>query len=101
MVHRINSSFPIGGHSCLSYLKQILFYLDTKKVKTSMKLASNTALVNIMFIKKFLSTVILLSFRTDRSGQTVQTQIRLLLEEQSDQGLYCLQYHLHLFDKIP
>ena len=32
----------------------------------------------------------ILSFRTVRSGQTVQTQIRLLLEEQSDQGLhYC------------
>ena len=30
-------------------------------------------------------TVIILSFRTDRSGQTVQTQTRLLLEEQSDQ----------------
>ena len=29
-------------------------------------------------------TVIFLSFRTDRSGQIVQTQIRLLLEEQSD-----------------
>ena len=31
----------------------------------------------------------ILSFRTDRSEQTVQTQIRLLLEEQSDQGLHC------------
>ena len=29
----------------------------------------------------------ILSFRTDRSGQTVQTQIRLLLEQQSDQGI--------------
>ena len=28
-------------------------------------------------------------------GQTVQTQIRLLLEEQSDQGLHCFLYHLH------
>ena len=27
-----------------------------------------------------------LSFRTDRSGQTVQTQIRLLLEEQEHLG---------------
>ena len=45
-------------------------------------------------------TVMTLSFRTDRSGQTVQTQIRLLLEEQSDQGLHCLLFHLHLFDKI-
>ena len=42
-----------------------------------------------------------LSFRTDKSGQTVQTQIRLLLEEQSDQGLHCLLFYLHLlnFDK--
>ena len=31
-------------------------------------------------------------------GQTVQTQIRLLLEEQSDQGLHCLQFPLHLLD---
>ena len=43
----------------------------------------------------------ILNFRTDRSGQTVQTQIRLLLEEKSDQGLRCLLYHLHVFDKIP
>ena len=50
---------------------------------------------------KRLVTVIIQSFRTDRSGQTVQTQIRLLLEEQSDQGLHCLLFHLHHFDKIP
>ena len=42
-------------------------------------------------------TVMIRSFRTDRSGQTVQTQIRLL----SDQGLHCLLFHLHHFDKIP
>ena len=46
-------------------------------------------------------TVKIQSFQTDRSGQTVQTQIRLLLEEQSDQGLHCLLFHLHLFDVIP
>ena len=46
-------------------------------------------------------TVMILNFRTDRSGQTVQTQIRLLLQEQSDQGLHCLLFHLHFFDKIP
>ena len=33
---------------------------------------------------------------SDRNiGQTMQTQIRLLLEEQSDQGLHCLFFHLH------
>ena len=41
-----------------------------------------------------------LRFRTDRSGQTVQTQIRLLLKKQSDQGLHCLLFHLHHFDEI-
>ena len=46
-------------------------------------------------------TVMIQSFRTDRSRQTVQTQIRLLLVEQSDQGLHCLLFHLHLFVKIP
>ena len=47
------------------------------------------------------TTVMIQSFRTNMSGQTVHTQIRLLLEEQSDQGLHCLLFHLHLFDKIP
>ena len=45
-------------------------------------------------------TVIALSFQTDRSKQTVQTHIRLLLEEQSDQGLHCLLFHLYHFDKF-
>ena len=31
-------------------------------------------------------------FHTDRSGQTVQTQ------NQSDQGLHCFPFHLHIFD---
>ena len=43
----------------------------------------------------------ILSFRTDRSEHTVQTQIRLLLQEQSDQDLHCLLFLLHGFDKIP
>ena len=43
----------------------------------------------------------ILSFLTDRSGQTVQTEINLLLEEQSDQGLHCLLFHLNVFDEIP
>ena len=33
-------------------------------------------------------TVMILSFRTDMPGQAVQTQVRMLLEEQSDQGLH-------------
>ena len=41
-----------------------------------------------------------LSFWTDRPWQTVQTQIRLLLKEQSDQGLHCLSSCLHLLDKF-
>ena len=33
------------------------------------------------------TTVMILSFRSDRPEQTVQSQIRLLLQEQSDQGV--------------
>ena len=47
-----------------------------------------------------LNTVIILNIGTDRSGQTVQTQIRLLLMEQSDQGLLCLLFCLHLWNTI-
>ena len=60
-----------------------------------------------------LDTVMILSFGTERSGQTVQTQIRLLLdprgvvwsgstllEEQTDQGLHWLQFHLHHLDTL-
>ena len=46
------------------------------------------------------ATVMILSFRTDIPGQTVQTQIRLLLEEQSDQGLHCLPFRLHRLDSL-
>ena len=53
-----------------------------------------------MILQK-LFTLMILIFRTYRSGETVQTQIRLLLEEQSDQGLHCLLFHLHLSDEIP
>ena len=45
-------------------------------------------------------TVMILSFRKDMPGQTVQTQIRLLLEEQSDQGLHCLPFRLHRLESL-
>ena len=34
-------------------------------------------------------------------GVNSADQIRLLLEEQSDQGLHCLLFHLHLFGEMP
>ena len=42
----------------------------------------------------------ILSFQTDRSGQTLQTKISLLLEKHSDKGLHCLQFCLHLLDAL-
>ena len=47
-----------------------------------------------------MSTVMILSFWTDRPGQTVQTQIRLLQKEQSDQGLHCLPFRLYRLDSL-
>ena len=45
-------------------------------------------------------TIIIQTFWTDKSGQTVQTQIGLLLEEQSDLGLHCLPFPLHLLNSV-
>ena len=42
----------------------------------------------------------IVSFQTDMPQQTVQTQIRLLLEEQSDQGQHFLPFHLHRLDSL-
>ena len=42
----------------------------------------------------------ILCIGTDRSQQTVQTKIRLLLKKQSDQGLRCLPFHQHLLDAL-
>ena len=47
-----------------------------------------------------VTTVIILNIGTDKSEQTVQTQIRLLLMEQSDQGLLCLLFCLDLLNTI-
>ena len=47
-----------------------------------------------------VTTVMILNIGTDRSEQTVQTQIRLLLMEQSDQGLLCLLFCLHFLNTI-
>ena len=57
--------------------------------------------VQSSYLVSKITTAMILKFWTDRSGQTVPTQIRLLLEEQSDQGLHCLLFHLHHFDKMP
>ena len=46
---------------------------------------------------KFTTTILALIFQTDRPYQTMQTQIRLLLQENSDQGLHCLSFQLHLW----
>ena len=52
-------------------------------------------IISSLYIGNFkpIATIMILRFWTDRSGQTA--------EEQSDQGLHCLLFHLHLLYKIP
>ena len=50
--------------------------------------------------KKLLKYCKILCIGTDSFKQTVQTQIRLLLKEQSDQGLHCLPFQLHLLNAL-
>ena len=62
------------------------------------KVCLGFAVVYTIKICTKIITVMTLSFRTDRSGKKVQTQIRQLLEEQSDQGLHRLLFHLHCLE---
>ena len=47
-----------------------------------------------------LYAVKILNIGTNRSEQTVPTQIRLLHKEQSTQGLHLLQFYPHLLDAL-
>ena len=49
-----------------------------------------SVLISFFFFSR--NTVKNLSIKTDRSAETVQAQIRLLLKEQSDLGLHCLPF---------
>ena len=73
---------------------QLIHYIMTDAFRSSM----NVVAILDIFDCVLGVTVMILNFRTDIPGQTVQTQIRLLLEEQSDQGLHCLPFHLHRLD---
>ena len=53
----------------------------------------------IEIVNEFLSNTVIIFGHIGRANSV--THIRLLLEEQSDQGLHCLLFHLHFFDEIP
>ena len=63
-------------------------------------LTNVTELLRVNFCNPQVNSLMILSFRTDMPGQTVQTQVRLLLEVQSDQGLHCLPFRLHHLDSL-
>ena len=80
----------------------IIIGIKSKIFHKSVKTINATAIPRTFtgFHHYKMNTVMILSFRKGRSGQTVQTQITLLLEEQSDQGLHRLQYHLNRLDAL-
>ena len=57
-----------------------------------------TVVYDNAFLSLYIVPVMILSFRTDMPGQTVQNQIRLL--EQSELGLHCLPFRLHCLDSL-
>ena len=59
-----------------------------------------SAFMTVMSALLLAVAVNFLNIGADISEQTVQTQIRLLPEEQSDQGLHCLSLHLPLLDAL-
>ena len=77
----------------------VSLFLWSPRIRVLENLASFTLCVAVPGPPAW-AIVMILSFRTDMPGQTVQTQIRLLLEEQSDQGLHCLPYCRHRLDSL-
>ena len=86
---------------------QALFFLFSSKDKSK----NNKSVVCCNFAWRFRGydisitpdtkyTIQILCIGTDRSQQTVQTKIRLLLKKQSDQDLRCLPFHQHLLDAL-
>ena len=82
----------------------INFNLEISRVdRSKLSLSQNQILSQAFDISKKVSgpsTVKILCIGTDRSQQTVQTKIRLLLKKQSDQGLRCLPLHQLLLDAL-
>ena len=65
--------------------------------RTHVCMTSMTSSVERTDLNFKISVALILSFRTDMSWQTMQPQ----LEEQSDQGLHCLQFQLHVLTHYP
>ena len=82
----------------ITLLKFLHIYDDTLIIINVNKHACEILCIIVRL--KIPSTVQILCIGTDRSQQTVQTKIRLLLKKQSDQGLRCLPFHQHLLDAL-
>ena len=93
--------------------KSVIFSHSVISLNQLLQNSKNTANIFLTLrnhVKIFLSQNIMedfssavyrknLSIRADRTDKTVKTLNRLLLEEQSDQGLHCLSFcllHLHI-----
>ena len=85
-------------------VRNCIFYMPQKCQMPLIKLSLLLSFVWLVLASKGSNyselTVQILCIGTDRSQQTVQTMIRLLLKKQSDQGLRCLPFHQHLLDAL-
>ena len=73
-------------------------FADTADREGTFEPLTQKLLLSVLQIRR--GTVKILCIGTDRSHQTVQTKIRLLLKKQSDQGLRCLPFNQHLLDAL-
>ena len=86
--HCVSLTKLLAKNSLVLYIKASVGFLFAEKVRGAF-----AARKMAMFLQ-------ILCIGTDRSQQTVQTKIRLLLKKQSDQGLCCLPFHQHLLDAL-
>ena len=82
MTSEMKYMYELIKHLCMQYF--------SKQQQSCYQVFAGKATEN--HLHELALTVMILSFRTDRPGQTVKTQIRQLLEQKVWSGLHCLPF---------
>ena len=93
---KFSSTLPgFDPRTCRSVIKALIGWAVCCASMMPLYFCSSNELFTVV---NYQSTVTMLSFPMDKSGQTMLTQIRLLLKELW--YLHCLPFWIHLFDAL-
>ena len=82
------------------FCREVALYIVSPLIRSAVLMKGYTKHFLDTFEKLFQITVKILGNWMARTEQTVQTLIRQLQKEQSDQGWHCLLFQRHLLDAL-